>query len=224
MVTTIRGGEPLGPIERDLGEFDIFVRDATALSVVYKVLPQLGSSVTDILTGQTPFGLLSNFSQFSRQPKSGFVRLYMQGGDAERWVDPSMINRNEGLIDAWKVLTPKAGPGNSGGHVIPDMVLGRPLVAEPGSVCTQTYLVAGPLTNRSECESLASYLRTKFVRFLVSLRKPSQDANRGVYRWVPQQAWDRVWTDRELYSKYELTVEEAAYIESVIRPMGDADE
>ena len=40
-----------------------------------------------------------------------------------------------------------------------------------------------------------------------------------MYSWVPIQTWDRIWTDAELYKKYNLTPEEIAYIESVIKPM-----
>lgn len=218
-VTSVRGNAVTGPINRDLDEFDVFVRDATAVSILHKVLEDLDNPLSEITTGQTPFGLLSNFSSFTKNAKDGFLHLYMQGGDHERWVDPKFVIRNEELVNEWKVLAPKAGPGNSGGHVIPDMVLGRPVVAEPKSVCTQTYLVVGPLASKAECESLASYLCTKFLRFLVSLRKPSQDANRGVYRWVPQQSWDRNWTDIELYRKYELTKNEVEFIEAMIRPM-----
>ena len=136
----------------------------------------------------------------------------------------SLIAKNTQLIDAWKVLAPKAGPGNSGGHVLPDMVLGRPSVAEPNSVCTQTWIVAGPFTSRRQAENVACYLQTTFLRFLVSLRKVSQDAMKGVYRWVPQQNWDREWTDESLYKKYGITKDEVAFIESMIRPMDSADE
>jgi site-specific DNA-methyltransferase (adenine-specific) len=223
-ITSVRGNSIVGPIERDLGEFDVLVRDATSVSILHKVLPDLASPLSEITSGQTPFGLLSNFSSFSRTKKAGLVRLYMQGGDHDRWVDPALVTRNADLINKWKVLAPKAGPGNSGGHVIPDMVLGRPVIAEPRSVCTQTYLVIGPLSSRAECESLVTYQRTKFVRFLVSLRKPSQDANRGVYRWVPQQTWDREWTDKDLYRRYKLSKEEIEFIESMIRPMEADDE
>ena len=223
-ITSVRGNSTVGPIERDLGEFDVLVRDATAVSILHKVLPDLALPLSEITSGQTPFGLLSNFSSFSKTRKSGLVRLYMQGGDHDRWVDPTFVVRNAELINKWKVLAPKAGPGNSGGHVIPDMVLGRPVIAEPKSVCTQTYLVIGPLASKAECESLASYQRTRFLRFLVSLRKPSQDANRGVYRWVPQQTWDREWTDNILYKKYKLTPVEIEFIEMMIRPMEPDDE
>ncbi len=36
---------------------------------------------------------------------------------------------------------------------------------------------------------------------------------------MPQQAWDRTWTDEDLYKKYKLTQEDIAFIESRIKPM-----
>jgi site-specific DNA-methyltransferase (adenine-specific) len=136
----------------------------------------------------------------------------------------SLIAKNKHLIDAWKVLAPKAGPGNSGGHVLPDTVLGKPSVAEPNSVCTQTWIVAGPLKSKKQAEIVARYLQTSLIRFLVSLRKISQDAMKGVYRWVPQQNWNQDWTDEALYKKYDITKDEIAFINRMIRPMGEGDE
>ena len=136
----------------------------------------------------------------------------------------SLIAKNTQLIDAWKVLAPQAGPGNSGGHILPDMVLGKPTIAEPNSVCTQTWIVAGPLRSRKQAEVVGRYLQTSFVRFLVSLRKISQHAMKGVYRWVPQQDWDQEWTDEILYHKYGITKSEIAFINSMIRPMGEDDD
>jgi site-specific DNA-methyltransferase (adenine-specific) len=57
----------------------------------------------------------------------------------------------------------------------------------------------------------------------VSLRKASQDAPRGVYAWVPQQSWTKAWTDEALYKKYDISKEEQAYIESMVRPMEPLD-
>lgn len=105
-----------------------------------------------------------------------------------------------------------------------DLVLGPSLIGEPGSVCTQTYLVAGPFEAKAVCESAASYLRTRFARFLISLRKPAQHVFRGMYRWLPVQSWDRAWTDALLYAKYGITDDEIAFIESMIRPMNGGDE
>ena len=64
-----------------------------------------------------------------------------------------------------------------------------------------------------------SYIRTKFFRFITSLKKNAQHSNRGVYQFVPQQKFDKPWTDEELYKKYGLTEEEISYIEKMVRPM-----
>ena len=60
----------------------------------------------------------------------GDLWLFINQADrrGETWISPSIVTKNHHLIDTWKVLIPKAGTGNSGGHVIPDMVLSRPLM------------------------------------------------------------------------------------------------
>jgi site-specific DNA-methyltransferase (adenine-specific) len=227
-VTTKRGDHTIGPINRRLNEFDVFVRDSRSLDILRRVLGRSEDSLAVLVSPRDPFGpaLSSNFRGYHSTKRPGDLRLYINQaeGRGETWVSPSIVTKNRHLIDTWKVLMPKAGPGNSGGHVIPDMVLSKPLIAEPDSVCTLSYVVVGPLPSKKACQSVASYLRTRFVRFLVSLRKPSQDAPRGVYTWVPQQKWDHGWTDEDLYAKYQITAEEQAYIIEMIRPMGEANE
>lgn len=226
-VTLIRDREVVGPSQRRLDEYDVFIRDERAATILNKVLQVGGESFEDLLTGDTPFGLASNFSAFhSGEPGEGEVKVYASSNSGRRTgsMSRSLISKNAHLIDSWKVLAPKAGPGNSGGHILPDMVLGRPGVAEPNTVCTQTWIVAGPFNSRDEAESVARYLQSRFVRFLVSLRKLSQDAMRGVYRWVPQQDWSIDWTDAALCMKYGITNDEVAYIESVVKPMDAADD
>jgi site-specific DNA-methyltransferase (adenine-specific) len=105
----------------------------------------------------------------------------------------------------------------------PAMVLGPSFIAPSPSVCTQTYLFFY-VSSKKESNSLSSYLRTRFFRFLVSLRKITQHATRSTYTWVPQQKWDRIWTDEELYKKYGLTKDDVAFIESRIRPMDASHE
>jgi site-specific DNA-methyltransferase (adenine-specific) len=228
IVTTKRGDRTIGPTERRLDEFDVFVRDSRSLEILRRVLARSEPSFAELVSPRDPFGpaLSSNFSGYHSRKRPGDVRLHMNQAEkrGEIWVSPSIVTKNHNLIDAWKVLMPKAGPGNSGGHVIPDMVLSKPLIAAPGSVCTLSYLVVGPLRSKKACASVASYLRTRFVRFLVSLRKPSQDAPRGVYTWVPQQKWDREWTDADLFAEYEITADEQAYMGEIIRPMNGDDE
>ncbi len=62
-------------------------------------------------------------------------------------------------------------------------------------------------------------MKTRFFRYLVSVKKKTQDASRDVYQFVPLQDFSRAWTDEELYRKYALSPTEVAFIESMIRPM-----
>jgi len=225
-VTLVRNDVVIGPTNRALNEYDVFIRDERAAAILKKVLEKKEPSFEELLTGDTPFGLATNFKAFRPgDPGEGEVKVYASSNAGRRSgaMLGSLITKNTHLIDAWKVLAPQAGPGNSGGHVLPDMVLGIPSVAEPHSVCTQTWIVAGPLKSRKDADVVAGYLRTAFVRFLVSLRKISQHAMRGVYHWVPQQSWTQVWSDEALYKKYGLTEDEIAFINTMIRPMDGGD-
>lgn len=75
-----------------------------------------------------------------------------------------------------------------------------------------------------EAKRFAGYLRTRFVRFLVSLRKNTQDIYSERFQFVPDLPMDRDWTDEMLYKKYGITKSEIAFINSMIRPMDNSDE
>jgi site-specific DNA-methyltransferase (adenine-specific) len=99
--------------------------------------------------------------------------------------------------------------------------LSKPIVAEPGTACTESYIVAGRFDNEREAINYAKYLRTRFVRFLVSLRKPTQDAARGVYGFVPDLPLAQEWTDAKLYKRYGLSTDEIGFIESQVAEHDD---
>ena len=83
--------------------------------------------------------------------------------------------------------------------------------------------MAIPADSEAAALSIQSYYVTKFFRFLLSLRKITQDAFSHMYSWVPIQEWDQQWTDKGLYKKYGLTKEEIEYVEAVIRPMDPSE-
>jgi len=218
-VTIIRGNESHGPSGRNLDEFDVLVRDGRALDILRKVLAKKENSFSDIVSGDTPFGLASNFKGYRKgQKQTGDIKLHLNEGGAriEKWVSRDLLIKNSAVVRKWKVLVPKA---RGGGQNLPDQVLGVPFVAGPNSACTQTYLFVGPVDSEEEALAIKAYMTTKFARFLVSLRKISQDAMKSVYTWVPQQEWDHAWTDAELYKKYGITKDEQAYIDTMIKEM-----
>jgi site-specific DNA-methyltransferase (adenine-specific) len=66
---------------------------------------------------------------------------------------------------------------------------------------------------------LASYLKTKFVRFLISLQKYTQHLYSERFSFVPSLSLDKDWTDHELAGYFNLTPEEVEFIDAMIRPM-----
>ena len=223
-VTSVRAGEVSGPTSRRLDEFDVLVRDGRALSVLRKVLSHNEPSVNTILARDKEFGWTSNFDGFHEKQRKGDLPLYYirTMKRAVGYIARSEVTKSEHLIDTWKLLVPAVGSGRERERSGVDLVLGPPLVAPAPSVCTQSFLFFYVLS-REEAESLLSYYKTRFFRFLVSLRKITQHATHSTYRWVPIQQWDRSWTDADLYKKYGITKDEIAFIESMIRPMGERD-
>ena len=106
--------------------------------------------------------------------------------------------------------------------------MGEPEYALPNSVCSQSYLYAAFNTEK-EALNFIKFLRTKFLRILVSAKKITQHATSRVYQFVPMQDFtensDIDWSksvseiDQQLYKKYGLDDKEIAFIESMIKPM-----
>jgi len=214
-VTVVRGGEEVTSF-RQLDEFDVFVRDPCAIDILHKVINAAHRGMDTLVSNREPFKMESNFDGFHENKQKNDIALYriVPGKRRVDWLERAKIVKNAHLIDKWKVLVPKA----HGGYKIPDAVLGKPWLSPPPSACTGSFLLI-PADSEDAALSIQSYYTTKFFRFLVSLRKITQDAFSHMYEWVPVQTWDRQWTDKALYKKYGLTKEEIDYVEAVIRPM-----
>lgn len=135
------------------------------------------------------------------------------------WISEAVIPKNKESIPINKVFIPAAG-----GSGYDAQVLGRPFYGEKDSVCSQTYLVIGydPKQHNfseEECKNIISYIQTRFFRYLVSIKKKTQNGPRGVYQFVPMQDYSKGWTDEELYRKYNLSNEEIEFIEAMIEPL-----
>jgi site-specific DNA-methyltransferase (adenine-specific) len=134
------------------------------------------------------------------------------------WIKLSDIPKNTQILPTHKIFISKA---YNGGDAFPHQIIGKPFYGEPGSVCSQTYLVIGYNHNftKTICENIISYMTTKFFRYMVFIKKKTQDNPSAVFQFVPPQDFSKSWTDVELYSKYDLTDAEVSFIESIIKPM-----
>lgn len=218
-VQTMWDGEPVGePVARYLDAYDVLVRWNDAISIVEKVSQKGEPTLDDRVSSRKPFGLPTTFH--GKPTAKGIddpVQLF--GSQKVTFVDRSAIPANGAWIDEWKVLMTRV-QGTSA--AVETKFLSKPIVASPGTACSETYLIAGRFTEETAARRYAQYLRTRFVRFLVSLRKSTQDAPKGVYAFVPDLPLDREWTDAKLYRRYGLTPEEIAFLESLVAEHDDA--
>ena len=192
---------------------DTFIRYNEAVDVLHKVWKNKAETINKLVSSQKPFGFATNYQGRSNK-KLDDVIVY--GNKGIEYCSRKSIQKNRELIDCNKIFIPRAG---SGSDTFPHSILGRPFVVGKNTICTETYVVIGPFASKNECNNVVSYITTRFFRFLVMLMKPTQDALRNVYSFVPIQDFSRPWTDEVLYKKYELSKEEISFIESMIRPM-----
>lgn len=227
-VTTTVGGKAGPTLSRYLDSYDILVRYNEAVPILEKVVGPSGSGGFDSIASQIspiqPFSIRTNFrgaanSDGMKSP----VLLYQNGGTG--FIERDAIPRNVEWVDQWKVFL-SATASEHGGQTDKSgtrRVFSRILVGSPGTACTETYLVAGHFGTEEEAKNRSAYLRTKFVRFLVSLRTNTQHLYSERFAFVPNLPMDRRWTDELLFNKYKLVKDEIAFIDSMIRPMAEGD-
>lgn len=213
--------------EVNLSEMDVFVREPLKAKIVAKVLSKAKNEkqrfVNEILSADTPFGVPTNPTrnkkivyevQNSRNDEFSVELHYLINNKRHTgYIKRDSIKKNADDIDKIKVYVPAAG--GSGNDKI---VLGKPIVAIPPSVCSQTYLYT-TFASLDEAGNFVSYLKTRFFRFLVSAIKITQHAQSSVYKFVPVQDFSEVWTDEKLFAKYGITEDEKEYIMAGINIM-----
>lgn len=216
-VMTMIGNEVIGaPTVRQLDAYDVLVRRNEAVRILDKVAgfrvkgepePNLGNKVSV----RKPFGLTNERGTATPSNVKNAVLVY--GNQHTSYLPRTAITNNRDWVDQWKVLLVKAH-GTSGRD--DTTILGEPIVARPKSACTETYLVIGVCKSEAEARNLAAYMRTRFVRFLVSLRKITQNITRDSYKFVPLLPMNRIWTDADLYKRYGINKAQVTFIESLI--------
>ena len=200
---------------------ETFIRYNEAVDILHKVMSKTEKSMESLISTRLPFGIPNTYKGNRSKLSDDDLMIYVSGNDREvqgstAFVPYSKITKGHDMIPWHKVYIAKAG---SGSDSFPHPILPKPFYGAPNTVCNESYLVIGPFRDKNECSNVMSYIATRFFRFLVLLKKNSQNAAKGVYHLVPQQDFSKSWTDEELYEKYGLTDDEIAFIESMIKPM-----
>lgn len=192
-------------------------------------------SIKQIVSPVHPFKFATNF--FTNN-KEGVSRISMQPEADDdyrmiglvnnkrtfRYIPNDAIARNIAGAKAYKVFVPEANGSGTFGEVYSSPMLGEPML-----VCTDSFLQIGQFDNEDEAKNLLKYIKTKFFRALVGIKKNTQHNTQDVFAFVPLQDFtansDINWSkpvadvDQQLYKKYGLSAEEIAFIEEKVKPM-----
>ncbi len=220
-VRTIAPGIPEASELRELGAYDIFVRYNVGVSILQKVWPQgvTRDTIAAKVSPTQPFGLRTDF-RGKENPEGLEKPVVLRTSQGDTFIERAEVPRNDSWIDQWKVILGLAygerGP-------FPYWITSEPGILGPGTACTETYLVIDRFDSEDEANLFARYLRTRFVRFLISLRKNTQHLYSERFAFVPNLPMDREWTDEMLYRQYDITKDQIAFINSMIRSMDEGN-
>lgn len=140
-----------------------------------------------------------------------------------RYIQKKYVLSNE-YIDKYKIFITEAnGTGKLG------EALSTPLIGEPFVGATDTFISIGPFDDKSTTEAVLKYIKTKFARTMLGVKKVTQHNPRSTWSKVPMQNFTSIsdidWSksvseiDQQLYRKYGLTQDEISFIETKVQEM-----
>ena len=184
---------------------------------------QSNKTFASIVSTRNPFGLSSNI----RGNKSGYLRLISSEGVS--WLPKTAVSASNQLLSKYKILMSKvtaehAGEPDKNGQF---RIVSRTEIIGPNDVCTDSYLIIGASEDKSIVENEYKYIQTRFARFLLMLAVSSINLSSDKFQFIPLQNFtersDIDWNknlsdiDKQLYIKYNLSTEEIAFIEKMIK-------
>lgn len=215
---------------------EIFIRDSRLISIKKKVVTDCFSSFDSIVSSMKPYGLRGDFFKDPRKYnlpaissvpiKGGYEIIGLDDKQKRvlRYIPANYPIPKKELLNDYKIFVAR----NYGIGLMGETPA-SPIIARPGQLCTETFIQVGPFASEAESRNCLKYFKTKLFRILVSMRKNDQGAGRNVYHYVPLQDFtehsDIDWSksileiDQQLYRKYNLSAEEIAFIEKMIKPM-----
>ena len=147
----------------------------------------------------------------------------------KRYLDIKYLDLENTNLYKWKVLVPKSNGSGALGEVESTQLIGEPIIVEPLTGYTQSFLGIGAFETEEEAQAAYKYVVSKFARTMLGVLKITQDNPPEKWKYVPLQDFssssDIDWSqsiqsiDSRLYDKYGLSEEERNFIETHVKEM-----
>lgn len=210
----------------------IYTQNKFDLNKLYEDYPDykdiIGSSGREKRLTTSIFTQLSIFSEEKNSENDCVILGLVNNSRTFKYINSKYLENHKN-IGLYKVVLPKSNGSGALGEVVPTQLIGQPVVCEPNTGYTQSFISIGTYSTESEANSCYNYLNTKFARTMLGVLKVTQDNNKAVWNFVPNQNFtsdsDIDWTksieeiDQQLYKKYKLSNKEIEFIEKMIKPI-----
>ena len=210
-----------------------YVQNKFKLDVLFKDYPQykkiLGSEGRERrLTASILYQL-----DFFREERASLDDICIIGlinnKRVKRYLDIKYLDLENTNLYKWKVLVPKSNGSGALGEVESTQLIGEPIIVEPLTGYTQSFLGIGAFETEEEAQAAYKYVVSKFARTMLGVLKITQDNPPEKWKYVPLQDFssssDIDWSqsiqsiDSQLYDKYGLSEEERNFIETHVKEM-----
>lgn len=183
---------------RPLNEYPIFIRDNTGINIIRKIHKISTIFLNSKVGSISPFGIPTTL-RGEKAPFSDCITLISSTGLT--YIKKEQVLKGTDIISKYKVSIGQLNPDRGGVNNASDgksRVTTTIKIYKPGEVFTATYLLLGSFETFKEAEYFTSYIKTKFVRYLIFLTLTSMHITKDNFRFVPFQKYDHIFTDEEL--------------------------
>jgi len=213
--------------------FDYVIRDFRVLGIIEKVRAQL--TFKEIVSYVRPFGIRNTLfnnpqsyehADLRHEKYKDSIKIYgvvgIKGGARRTsgFINRSAVTSHIEAIDKYKIFFTTSFSTNA---IIPPQVI----LANPGEVCTETFLLIGPFSELTDAKNCAKFIETDFFRFLLFYGKGTMHVTREVFSLIPLQDFsseaDIDWRkqthaiDDQLYKKYMLSEQEISFVRAKVQ-------
>lgn len=201
--------------EVDLSQFDMILDDPRGIDIISKLKKSWTNRwVSDVAYSRNVFGIKSDYFKKNNESRKGSALDCFSVGRKIKKIDPSEVQRNHNLVTMYKVAIPKAYGKGMNRCTMP---LNQFFIMRPNQISTETYSVLGAFNTKAEAENYLKFLQTDFARYLLGLRKITQNVSRDSWAWVPYVDTTKEWTHESLCKHFGLTVSEQKHISKKVQ-------
>ena len=193
--------------------------------IAYRENPYELSKTSDSRIAPSAFERMPSLFLEKPNDDEDFIQILGKSDNSRvfRWIKRKYVKYVSNL-EYYKILIPKAdGKGSFGER------LTKPQIVNPNVGFTETFISIGEFEDKALSEVCLKYIKTRFVRALLGMKKVTQNNSKIMWEYVPMQDFTCAsyidWSksvddiDQQLFRKYGLSYEEIAFIEEKVQRM-----